>query len=296
MFSGLRLQQLRQLKLGALTKSAFVDPNAMGGMPPNMPADAAMGDPMMAMPPGGAPPMDPAMMGGGLPPGMPMDPAMMGGAPMDPAMMGGAPPMDPAMMGGAPPMDTAMMGGAPPAPPAPPMDPSMAMMGNQETLKQVIREVLQEMGLGGDNAGQGIAAPKKGNKMDEAIASLREDMKEQQKILVAALRNADIDISLADLYGLEKGREAGGGSLGAPGAGISEDLAVGLSPHDSLGASGKMASLSFDDGDEADVQALMRLMRAKDNIKSSAMASKLGSYAPVNPMASELDYLAGLYR
>ena len=49
------------------------------------------------------------------PPGQPP----MGAPPMDPAMMGGAPPMDPAMMGGAPPMDPAMMGGAPAAPAAP---------------------------------------------------------------------------------------------------------------------------------------------------------------------------------
>jgi len=64
--------------------------------------------------PGGQPPVDPAMAGGG---GAPMDPAMAGGAPMDPAMMGGGAPMDPAMMGGGAPMDPAMAG----------MDP--AMMG-----------------------------------------------------------------------------------------------------------------------------------------------------------------------
>jgi hypothetical protein len=46
-------------------------------------------DAMTGMPPGGQPPMDPAMMGGQ--------------PPMDPAMMGGQPPMDPAMMGGMPP-------------------------------------------------------------------------------------------------------------------------------------------------------------------------------------------------
>ena len=58
-----------------------MDPAAMGGM----------------MPPGGMMPgMDPAMMGGMMPG---MDPAMMPG--MDPAMMGGMMPgMDPAMMGG----------------------------------------------------------------------------------------------------------------------------------------------------------------------------------------------------
>ena len=74
------------------------------------------------------PPMDPAAMGGAMPPGgMPMDPSMMGGAPpMDPAMMGGAMPpgampMDPSMMGGAmPPMDPAMMGAAPAPAPADP--------------------------------------------------------------------------------------------------------------------------------------------------------------------------------
>ena len=52
----------------------------------------------MGMPMGGAPPMDPSMMGGGMPPMMP--PESM--PPMDPSMMGGMPPMDPSMMGGAP--------------------------------------------------------------------------------------------------------------------------------------------------------------------------------------------------
>ena len=66
------------------------------------------GEEVGQMPPGGAPPIDPAT-------GMPMDPAMMGGMPP------GMPPMDPAMMGGQPPMDPAMMdpsmGGMPPMPP-----------------------------------------------------------------------------------------------------------------------------------------------------------------------------------
>ena len=46
---------------------------------------------MMAAAAGGAPPMDPTMMGAPMP-----------APPMDPAMMGGAPPMDPSMMGVVP--------------------------------------------------------------------------------------------------------------------------------------------------------------------------------------------------
>lgn len=69
-----KLRELIKIAQSQRAKAAFVDPAAMGGMPPG----------------GGGMPMDPAMMGGGAPP-------------MDPAMMGGMPPMDPAMMGGAPP-------------------------------------------------------------------------------------------------------------------------------------------------------------------------------------------------
>jgi hypothetical protein len=82
-----KLRELIKIAQSQRAKVGFVDPAAMGGMPPGG---------------GGGMPMDPAMMGGGG--GMPMDPAMMGGGmPMDPAMMGGGMPMDPAMMGGAPP-------------------------------------------------------------------------------------------------------------------------------------------------------------------------------------------------
>lgn len=84
----------------ALTKHAFT-PMA----PPAPPATA--------MPPGGAPPMDPAMMGGpppgAMPPGPPMDPAMAGGPPpppMDPNAMhpeAGGPPLPPGPEAGGPP-------------------------------------------------------------------------------------------------------------------------------------------------------------------------------------------------
>jgi len=65
-----KLRELIKIAQSQRAKAAFVDPAAMGGMPP-----------------GGAPPMDPAMMGA-MPPGggmPPMDPAMMGGAPPPPA-------------------------------------------------------------------------------------------------------------------------------------------------------------------------------------------------------------------
>lgn len=85
----------------------------------------------VAFVPSGAPPMDPAMMGG-----------------MPPMPPGGAPPMDPAMMGGAPPMDPAMMGGAPPMPPAPP-----AGAGDVSGMTQMMRDIVAEevkKAIGGD--------------------------------------------------------------------------------------------------------------------------------------------------
>lgn len=98
------------------------------------------------MPPeaaGGAPPMDPSMMGG----------AAGGVPPMDPSMMGGAPPMDPAMMGaapaGAPPVDPAMAGGAPPVDPAAgaPADPT-------EQIRAVVQEEIQKAMAGAKGAGK----------------------------------------------------------------------------------------------------------------------------------------------
>jgi hypothetical protein len=113
---GKKLASLISHVKGMLPKQAALDAAslAQGGMPPMDPSMMGGG-----MPPGGAmPPMDPSMMGGGMPP---MDPSMMA------AMMGGGmppggamPPMDPSMM-------AAMMGGGmPPGGAAPPMDPSMA--------------------------------------------------------------------------------------------------------------------------------------------------------------------------
>ena len=142
-----------------LRKLAFVDPSMMQGQ---------MG--------GGAMPMDPSMMQGQAG-AMPMDPSMMqaqmggGGMPMDPAMMqaqmgGGAMPMDPSMMQGQgqpTPADVAAAmqggggGGAMPG-------------GDVEMLKQVIREVLEEMGVGKKKGGE---KEELNAKLDEILQSLR---------------------------------------------------------------------------------------------------------------------------
>lgn len=104
----------------AFKKQAFTPMGAPGG--PQLAQDPN------AMPPGGAPPMDPAAMGG-----MP---------PMDPAAMGGAPPMDPAAMGGAPPMDPAA-GGMPPAGPegAPPAGPDGGAGAVPPELQQMLSDL-----------------------------------------------------------------------------------------------------------------------------------------------------------
>jgi hypothetical protein len=109
----------------AQEKSGFVP------MPPGGPQQGQGG-----MPPGGAPPMDQAMMGGMAGQMMPpTDPMAAAGGGMPPG--GAPPPMDPSMMGGAPPTDPAALGGAPPPPPPAP--------GGD--VRSQIQQVLTEMGI-----------------------------------------------------------------------------------------------------------------------------------------------------
>ena len=101
-----------------------------------------------------APPMDPAMAGGGGAP--PMDPAMAGGAPPM-----GAPPMDPAMAGGAPPMPPPA-GGAPPMPggggEAPPPEGAMPpVQVGLEDLMMLFTQIAQESGGGAAAGGADMA-------------------------------------------------------------------------------------------------------------------------------------------
>ena len=147
------LHQLVALRLGEFEKKAFAP---MAGAPP--------ADPMA-----GGMPMDPAMMGGG----MPMDPAMMGGGmPMDPAMMGGGMPMDPAA-GGMPPMD--------PAAAAPPPEPGGS---DPAVIADVVRNVLQEMGIGPKQQSKPKISP--------------EEINERLGTLEAALSQIAQTVGLAD--------------------------------------------------------------------------------------------------
>jgi len=236
-------------------KHAFVDPGSAGGLPP-----------------GGAPPMDPAMMGG-MPP---MDPAAMGGMPP----MGGMPAGDPMMA--APP------GAAPPLP-----DPSAQAMGDQEMMRSIIREEIQKALGGGGEGGVAAGGKKSGNKFEDALRVLEDKMKEQSKIFVAALRNAGIEIPLADLYGIDKA-DGSGAPAGAPtaaqGGGISETLQTGLGGDATGSQPGKIGSV--DPGGDKIAQ-LMKLAETKDHLQRSALASRRTMF---DPQQEDLSYLAGLFR
>jgi len=248
-------------------KNAFVDP-----------ASAA------PMPPGGAPPMDPAMMGGG----MSMDPAMAGG---------GMPPMDPAMMGGGMPAGDPMMA-APPGAAPPPADPSMQAMGDQEMLRNLIRTEIQNAMGGMGEGGVAAGGKKSGNKFEDALRVLEEKMKEQTKIFVAALEKAGISIPLAALYGIDTA-DGSGAAAAAPTAadsapqsaqGLSETMATGLGGSAAGGQPGKIAE--FHEA-QTQIAQLTKLAQAKDSLKRSALASRMNQ--TFHPEAADLSYLEGLF-
>jgi hypothetical protein len=234
--------------------------------------------------------VDPATAAGAMPPSAPpMDPAMAGG---DPMMAGGMPPMPPEMMmGGMPAGDPMMAASAVPPPPPSPIDPSMQAMGDQEMIRSIIRDEIQKA-LGGGEGGVSNGAKKgSGNKFDDALRVLEEKMKEQSKIFVAALRNAGIEIPLADLYGIDKadGSGAGTGTPTAAQPGISETLQTGLGGDAAGSQPGKIASLRQD---EQQIAQLTKLAQTKDALKRSALAEPMTQY---DPNEADLSYLAGLF-
>lgn len=103
-----------------------------------------------------------------MPQGAAVDPAS--GAPVDPAQ--GAPPAgDPAAQGAPPAGDPAQ--GMPPGaqpPPPPPGDPSQIIAA----LQQVLPQMLQQMGIGGQGGGQGAGKGKGGKsaEMEERISAI----------------------------------------------------------------------------------------------------------------------------
>ena len=247
------------------SKEAFVDPAA-----------AAAG----GMPPGAAPPMDPAMAAGGMPPGDPMAAAAAGGMPPE-MMMGGMPAGDPMMA-------------APPGAAPPPADPSAQAMGDQEMMRSMIRDEIQKaMGSGEGGVAAG-GAKKSGNKFEDALRVLEDKMKEQSKIFVAALRNAGIEIPLADLYGIDKA-DGSGAAAGTPTAaqgqsGMSETLQTGLGGDAAGSQPGKVASLRQD---ERQIAQLTKLAQTKDALQRSALANRLTHF---DPNEADLSYLSGLFR
>jgi hypothetical protein len=248
-----KLDFLEKWAAKTMAKSAFVDPSAAG------------------MPPGGAPPMDPAMMG--MPPGgaPPMDPAMMGMPP------GGAPPMDPAMMGMPP-------GGTPP------MDPSVQMMADQEMMRNMIREEIQKT-MGGDG-GQGIAAPaKKGNKVEDALAQFEQRMTQKieakDKMIVAALRQAGIEISLADMFGIDGSAQQQSPQPSSGQPGLSEILSPGGQSTQDGSSLAKVGEL------ESDIAILTKLADTRKALQRSVLGRTL---TPFDARLPERTVLAGLYR
>ena len=252
------------------------------------PKKTAFIDPSGGMPPAGAAPMDPAMAGA-MPPGAaPMDPAMAG------AMPPGIPPQDPMMPpGGLPAGDPMMAMPGPVPPPAPPADPSVQEMGNQESIRNIIRDEIKNALGGGEGGTVPGGGQKKGNKIEELyqmLESMREQSKEDKKIFIAALRSAGIEIPLGDIYALDSNQGSGSPAQeqGPSQPGISETLNPGLGSETPGSQPGKIAAV------DSQMEMLTRLARTRDNLNRSALASKMSP--PYEVQQSDLNYLAGLFR
>jgi hypothetical protein len=181
---------------------------------------------------------------------------------------------------------------------APPQEPGMQQMVDQQMMQQMIETAVQKA-LGGGEGGV-AAGQKKGNKIEEATATLREEMKEQTKIFVAALRNAGIEIPLADLYGIEKAdgsgpdgglraaSQAAGGQPSAPG--LSETMNTGLGGVAGDGQPGKVAEFKQA---ETQIDMLKKLAHAKDALNRSALGHRLNR--SFDPQAVDMKYFQGLW-
>ena len=190
-------KELIKLARARLAKKAFVPSDAAAGGV----GDSAAG----GAPPGGAPPMDPSMMGGAPPGGPPMDPSMMGAPP------GGAPPMDPSMMGGMPPMDPSMMGG-----------------GLPPDLDSKIQDAVQKALQSGGNGGPG--SPKQPKPDINTIAT---DLFQLKKMFLAYLRRQGIELPPDILDGPNRDPATGAPAISPSGG---SDVAPGSSQATAKGA------------------------------------------------------------
>ena len=231
---------------------------------------AFIASPPGGAPPGGAPPMPPEMMGG-----MPPDPAAMGGMP--PEMMGAMPP------GGAPP------GVAPPgvAPPMPPEmmggDPATQAMADQEMTRSMIQQEVQKA-LGGGDAGLGVAGPKKSNSKEDMVMQMEQRImkaiEQRDKMYLATLRQAGIEIPMADIMGIETAAQQ-------PQQGLSETMTPGNSGTNDGSLVSKAAAY------DEDIANIVELAKVRDSLKKSAMGRKLVDFDPLLP---EKNYFQGLCR
>jgi hypothetical protein len=189
----------------------------------------------------------------------------------------------------------------PPGGAAPPPDAGMQQMVDQQMMQQMVNTAVQNA-LGGGGEGGVAAGPKKGNKMEDAMAMLKGDImetiKEQNKILIATLQQAGIEIPLSAMYGLDKADGTGATATnmtGSPtgdagGASLSETLKPGMGGATSGVQPGKVASMSDTD---TQLAMLTKLAHARDSLNRTALGNKLNR--AFNPEAVDLKLLQGLW-
>jgi hypothetical protein len=203
-------------------------------------------------PPGAAmPPMDPMMMGGGMPPapqgmppapqGMPMDPMAAGappGMPMDP-MAAGAPP---GMQGGGPMPDPSMVGALPPDPAAAGMAPGAPSAGApimlaQEDLMDLIEIAAQSQQGGGEMPGGEAGMP--GMPPEAEAVGAEEDGRVTNKELAARIDTLEDTLAqISSVMGIQQ-PAAAGEALG---------IGTGLEPVPPAGAGALMPDPALPDG------------------------------------------------
>ena len=100
-------------------------------------------------------------------------------------------------------------------------------------------------------------------------------------MIVAALRQAGIELPLADVMGID------GSTTGKQQPGITETLQPGSVGTNEGALVSKVAEF------DADIEQLVKLAEVRDSLKRTAIGAKL---IPFDPLLPEKNYFAGLYR